>query len=189
MATGTVLMTAEEFLRLPDVEGVTRELIDGVVVERNMTTRSPRHTISASRISQKLWNWLDSTPGRRGLVAVGEVRCRLPGDPETVVGIDVAYFEGAEAERQGQEESSFVGPPILAVEILSPSDTHEDVGEKIHRYLAAGTKQVWIADPDFRTITVHRADAPPAFYHHLQDLPGGPDLPGLHVPVASLFGP
>lgn len=188
MATDTVLMTAEEFLRLPDVEGVTRELIDGVVVERAMTTRSKKHTICAAHLSRALLDWRDSGSPRSGEVAVGEVRCRLPGDPETVVGIDVAYFEEDE-EPQGPEESAFVGPPILAVEILSPSDTHEDVGEKIRRYLDAGTRQVWIADPDFRTITVYRADAEPTLFGRDRHLDGGPDLPGFQVPVGSLFGP
>lgn len=188
MATDTVPMTAEEFLRLPDAEGVTRELIEGVVAERAMTTRSPKHTTCAAEITFALRTWL-ARSARLGVVSVGEVRCRLTDDPATIVGIDVAYFEGTDAIRQSREESCFDGPPVVAVEILSPTDTHEDVGEKIHRYLAAGTKQVWIADPDFRTVTVHRADAPPAFYHHLQDLPGGPDLPGFQVPVGSLFGP
>lgn len=40
------LMTTDEFLKLADKEGVTRELTDGVLVEREMTTRS---TITAAK--------------------------------------------------------------------------------------------------------------------------------------------
>ena len=39
MATITRLMTEEEFLALPEDDGVTRELIRGELRERPMTTR------------------------------------------------------------------------------------------------------------------------------------------------------
>ena len=45
------------------------------------------------------------------------------------------------------------GPPVLAVEILSPKDKHEEVVEKINAYLESGVALVWIVDPDLRTVT------------------------------------
>jgi Uma2 family endonuclease len=40
-------------------------------------------------------------------------------------------------------------PPLLAVEILSPS---EDVNEKVDIYLDAGVVALWIVDPKNRTV-------------------------------------
>jgi Uma2 family endonuclease len=178
----TQLMTTDEFLQLADEEGVTRELIDGVLMERPVTTRNPKHSAAMTRISKVLDIWLDNQTETVGVVACGEVRCRLATGPDLIVGVDVVYYEGKDAVRQCEEESFFDGPPIIAVEVLSPSDTHEGVVEKIRRYLSTGTKQVWIADPDLRTVTIHRANA-----NATQDLTAEPELPGFCVAVKDLF--
>ena len=188
MATAsTTLVTAEEFLRLPEVEGITRELIDGELRQRPMTTRNPRHSITTGRVAQVLNNWLDTRSDSEGVIAVGDARCRLSVDPDSIVGVDVGYFEGAEAVRQGEEPKLFDMAPTVAVEVLSPSDTHEDVSDKIRRYLAAGTRQVWVADPDFRTLMVYRSGASPTLYAGEQEIDGGAELPGSRVPAALLF--
>jgi Uma2 family endonuclease len=181
-------LTAEEFLELPVDEHVTRELIDGEIRERAMTTRTPRHSTAVARISQTLGIWLDDHEDVVGVVAAGDARCRLSQQPDTIVGIDVAVFAGEEAVRQSQSEAFFDGPPLIAIEVLSPSDTHEDVSDKIHRYLRAGSRQVWIADPEFRTVTVHKPDENPVLFNAAQSLSGEPDLPGFQVQTGLLFG-
>jgi len=185
--SATQLMTTKEFLQLADEDGVTRELIDGVLVEREMTTRSPKHTKTITRISKFLDNWLDEQTEIVGTVNSGEVRCRLATDPDLIVGIDVVYYAGEESVRQAEEQSFFDGPPVVAVEVLSPSDKHEEIVERIRRYLSAGVQQVWIADPDLRNVTVHRSAKPSALYNAGEDLIGDPELPGFHVRVEKLF--
>ena len=76
---------------------------------------------------------------------------------------------------------------ILAVEVLSPSDKHEDVTEKVDEYLAVGVAQVWIVDPDFETVTVRCRDREPVLVARSQELSAEPALPGLRVRVAELF--
>jgi Uma2 family endonuclease len=186
----TTLMTTEEFLELPEDPEVDRELIDGLVVEYpRMTTRNPKHSITMGRIGRELLNWLDADASRIGVVPVGDVRCRLATDPDSIVGIDVAYFEGPKSIRQSEEDSFFDGPPILAVEVLSPSNTHEEVNDKRQRYLAAGTRQVWIVDPDRRNVIVHRQDGGDVLFNLKQELIGDPDLPGFRCHVADFFSP
>jgi Uma2 family endonuclease len=189
-AVETRPMTAEEFLDLeasaPD--DVSLELIRGEIRERLKTTRGPRHSTSIARTSQVLANWLDGQPDRDGEVAAGEVRCRIVADPETIVGLDVAYFEGIEFVQLPDGAKFYDGPPVVAVEALSPSDTHEDVSGRIRNLLAAGVCQVWVADPEFRTVTVYRADAEPRLYAAGEMMTGGPELPGFECLVARLFG-
>jgi Uma2 family endonuclease len=123
-----------------------------------------------------------------GTVGDGEARCRLIPDSETMIGLDVAYFEGERHVRRPAGQSYFNGPPVLAVEVLSPSNTVETIAERIRLLIGAGVQQVWIIDPIFTTVTVHRPDAEPAFYSKSDEIGGGPDLPGLKCPVAKLFG-
>lgn len=186
MATASVAMTTDEFLALPEEEGVSRELIDGQVISNPMTTRNPKHAFLISRISQVLCNWQDRER-KGGMVVGGEARCRLTRDPDTIVGIDVAYFGRASVEGLASEESFFDGPPILAVEILSPTDNHQDVTRKVQRYLASGTLAVWVVDPLFCNVLIHRPDGSQSFFANSDELRGEPELPGLLFEVADLF--
>ncbi len=191
-AVETGPITAAEFLELEAAapEGVSLELIRGEIRERLMTTRGPRHSTTIARTGHELINWLDEHPEREGEVASGEVRCRILTEPETIVGLDVAYVEGIEFVELPEGAKFYDGPPVVAVEALSPSDTHEDedVSERIRILLAAGVCQVWVADPEFRTVTVYRADAEPRLYAAGEIMTGGPELPGFKCPVARLFG-
>lgn len=49
-------------------------------------------------------------------------------------------------------------PPLIAVEILSPTQGSYDVMEKIDHYLKAGVKTCWLVNPPTRTITIYSAD-------------------------------
>lgn len=188
MATITRLMTEEEFLALPDVEGVDRELIRGELRERpTMTTRGFAHSTVLGRIAQRLNNWVDLQPAPRGVVVVGEARIRLRADSPTFVGVDVAYFEARSLPEKPRKARFIDGPPVLAVEILSPSDEQEDVADKVREYLDAGVPLVWIVDTFFSTVTVHQPEARPQLFNVDQEITAEPFLPGFRVAVADLF--
>jgi Uma2 family endonuclease len=76
---------------------------------------------------------------------------------------------------------------VLAVEILSPSDTQEGILEKVQVYLDCGVKHVWIIEPVMRNITVYRPDAKPAIFAVGQDITAEPDLPGFKAAVGEVF--
>jgi Uma2 family endonuclease len=181
--------TTEDFLRAEAAAGedVRLELIDGEIVERPRTTRSPRHTLAESRISYVFWAWLDQQSKWSGAVYTGDVRCRFRRNPETLVGIDVGLWLGDQFAEPPTEPPLMDHPPTIAVEILSPSDTHEDVTEKTRLYLDCGVPQVWIADPDFMTVTIRRSNRPPQFFHAEEELHAEPELPGFSVRIESLF--
>ncbi len=80
------------------------------------------------------------------------------------------------------------GVPTLAVEILSPNDTEEDVNERVDEYLAAGVALVWLVDPHHRTVEVHRPGGEPELFNVRQEMSAEPHLPGFGVPVAQIFG-
>jgi Uma2 family endonuclease len=76
---------------------------------------------------------------------------------------------------------------VLVAEVLSPSDKHEDVTERVEEYLDAVVAIVWIVDPDFDTVTVHRPKVRPQMFNRDDELSAEPHLPGFRVQVAEFF--
>jgi Uma2 family endonuclease len=180
------LVTTKELLAMPD-DGIERDLSRGRLREREMTRRGRRHTRSGTRIAKLLDNWLDSQSGPRGEVLTGEAAFQLHHDPDTTVGIDVAYISAQTAKANPDDAFIIDGIPVLAVEILSPSDKQEDVLEKVQDYLDAGVPLVWLAEPVFRTITVYRPDTEPQMFTSKQELTAEPHLPGFRAAVSAMF--
>jgi Uma2 family endonuclease len=180
------LLTTADLLALPD-DGKDRWLIRGRLREKPMTKRNRFHAWIESRIDYFLWSWIESQPEPRGDVYSGEVGCILRHDPSTTVGIDVAYFSTDVSSRQTDDTTLVDGVPILAVEILSPNDTVEEIDEKVHAYLTAGVALLWIVNPRLRTVQVLRPDTEPVLFNVTQELSAEPHLPGFRVPVARLF--
>lgn len=52
------------------------------------------------------------------------------------------------APRDSFTRTHLPGPPLLAVEVLSPSTRHIDLGLKRSRYEAAGAESYWVVDAD-----------------------------------------
>ncbi len=186
MSTAQALMTIEQLLALPE-DGTDRWLIAGELRERPMRRRNRYHSRVNARVAQLLLDWLDAQPEPRGQVLVGEAGVILSHDPDTTVGIDVIYVSAETVQNQSEESTLIDGIPILVVEILSPSDTIEDINEKIDVYLAARVPLVWIIDPHRRTVTVYQPDREPVLYTMRDEISGEPHLPGFRVPVARIF--
>ena len=185
-ATAKKRMTETEFLALPD-DGVRRWLVNGEVREYGMTVRNRQHGRMTARISQLLGNWLDGQPPPRGEIADGETGFRLPGNPPEVVGLDVAYVDADLVARATPDTTLFDGVPVLAVEVLSPSDTQDHIRERVALLLKVGVKIVWIVDVDDETVRVRRKGVPTQTFNTTQELTAEPELPGFRVPVAALF--
>src|SRR4051794_8999383 len=122
-------ITAEELMALPE-DGIHRELICGELRERPMTARNRKHSRVEARIAHLLSLWLEQQAEPRGLIHSGEAGFRLLREPETLVGVDVAYASPELVARTDDALAFYDGPPVLAVEILSPSDKHEEVVER-----------------------------------------------------------
>ncbi len=184
--TETRLMSAEEFLALPE-DGTHRELIRGRLIEEPMTYRNRWHAGTEANVAYLLKDWLRNRPEPRGKIVSGEVGFRLPRDPTTIVGIDVAYVSAEVVAATPESSALFEGAPVLAVEIMSPSDKNEKVAAKVREYLAAGTPVVWVVDPEFQLVVVHRADARPVGLNVTHEIDAEPHLPGFKERVARFF--
>ena len=186
-ATATRLMTADEFMALPD-NGKERWLVDGQVftIEDSMTARNRIHSELLLIIGGHLRAWLLQQPLPRGKFHGGDAGFRLQNDPDILVGIDIAYASPELIASTPPKQAYYNGSPTLAVEIISPSDKHENIVAKVESYLAAGSV-VWMVDPDFQTIMVYQLDQKPKLYSDEDEIVADPYLPGFRVAVANLF--
>lgn len=99
----------------------------------------------------------------------------------------MAYLSPETADANPEDLGFLEGVPELIVEVLSPSDKHEEITEKVEMYLECGVKLVWVVDTVFQTVTVFRGDSEPALFNATQRMTGGPFLPGFEVLVADIF--
>ena len=189
-ATATKLMTAEEFLALPD-DGVERWLIRGELREKrdtDMTMRNKVHSITEARVARILGNWVEAQPKPRGEVVCGEAGFLLRHDPDSITaGVDVAIISAAQADRRSPSTSLVEGPALMIAEINSPFDTTEEIAERVEEYLECGVKLVWVINPYSRTVIVHRPNDEPLALDVRDELDGGTDLPGFRCRVSELF--
>ncbi len=77
--------------------------------------------------------------------------------------------------------------PELAAEIVSKSNSSEDVIDKLHEYFRAGVQLVWVIYPRAREIYVYESPTKVRILTATEELDGGTVLPGFRLPLASLF--
>jgi len=60
-----------------------------------------------------------------------------------------------------EDEVRMTDPPLLAVEILSPTQSQQEVVDRIHDMLAAGVESCWLVQPATESITIFAGDGKP----------------------------
>ncbi len=119
---------------LPE-DGRRYELLDGALV----VTPAPggRHQVVVGALYRLLWP--AHAPGTTVLVAPIDFVPR----PETVLQPDVVVVDEAEAD-----QPRLTRPPLLAVEVISPSSRSLDLGAKRYAYAQAAVRNYWVVDPE-----------------------------------------
>ena len=145
MATQTIL-TVDQFLCLPEREsdGTHYELSEGRLV--TLSPAGYRHSVIVMNIGRILGNVLDR---KTYIVASGEAGFILNAEPSsgTIRGADVAVNK-----RESVGPNPPIGllsqAPLVAIEVVSPSNKVSDLDLKVSQYLGAGTREVWLLYPD-----------------------------------------
>lgn len=66
---------------------------------------------------------------------------------------DLCVYPKMEVNFQ-EDEARMTEPPLLAVEIVSPSQSTQDVVDKITNMLEAGVQSCWLVQPATETVTI-----------------------------------
>lgn len=181
-AVGTERVTAADFFHHPAAKGPS-ELVHGAI--RILSPTFGPH----GRIARNVFLALHAYVEPRGL---GEcfpdgVGFALPPDDDVVRSPDAAFVRAGRLPTETLAEDWIPLAPDLAVEVLSPSESHSDVMEKLDDYFAGGTGLAWVVDPRRRGVEVHAAGQPVRWVPWGAELDGAPVLAELRVTVASLF--
>jgi len=126
-----------------------------------------------------------------GRIDSGEAAARfsLPDDPDQTRGLDVCYLtpEQVVRARESGPGTPIPGVPALCVEVISTSEGATYINQKLADYLVGGARLVWLVYPRTRSVQVHRIDGSGQLLDGTASLDGGAVLPGLSVPLSSLF--
>ncbi len=177
-------VTADEFEQMPDTKGL--ELIDGHI--REVPSVGMEASIVASRINRIIGNHVEAN--RLGWVcdAESELNC-FPNRPNHIRKADVSFIRYGRFEDERPPRGRCPIAPDLVVEVISPSNSSDEMNEKLGEYLAAGVRLVWYCHVNERTVTVFHADGSAAWLTADKELSGEDVLPGFAVRVADLFPP
>jgi Uma2 family endonuclease len=131
--------------------------------------------------------WAFIRPRNLGICATADGGMRLAADPDTVRAPDVSFVRAERLPAGGLKAGYFAGAPDLAVEVLSPTDRFSDVQRKVRDYLAAGTRLVWVIDPEARTAIVYRPDGRVTFLDEDGVLDGEDVVPDFSLALADVW--
>jgi Uma2 family endonuclease len=180
MATLEKPMTADQLFSLGDIGPC--ELIRGELAYMSPTGYD--HGWISGNIVYALRNFVKRRGS--GRVLSSEVGFIIARNPDTVRAPDVAYVR-AERDPPGGQKKFFPGPPDLAVEVLSPDDRASEVNAKVQDWLEAGAVVVLVADPQTKTVAVHRNPQEVRILARGETLTMPDLLPEFSLPVDEIF--
>lgn len=182
MNATTTLLTADELWDLPR-DGRRYELIRGEL--KFMPPAGFEHGAIEIRVTIPLGHYV-MTHGL-GEVVGAETGFLIARDPDTVRAPDLAFVRKERILETGIPKKYYPGAPDLAVEIVSPNDTVEEVDDKVQEWLDAGTSLVWVLHPRQRSVRVFQKDHHPQILTVDDQLDGHDVVPGFSVRVGTLF--
>ncbi len=175
-------LTAEELHQLSS-QDVRGELLRGVLYQTQPT--GIRHGKTVVNLIVLLAGLVESR--QLGTILASNVGFLRERDPDTVREPDVAFISAQRLPPDEDVPGYFEGPPDLAVEVASPSDSPRQLFDKARMWISFGVPLVWTVDPEARTIDFHQPHVPLVRHSADDTLDGGQVLPGFNCTVRDIF--
>jgi Uma2 family endonuclease len=176
----TPLMTAEDLLKPGTPERA--DLVRGVLVVHEPP--GFRHGEITVRLTIALGTYVDAR--HLGRVVAGDAGFKLQSNPDTVRGADIAFVSWERMPQQSPVGFPPLGPELV-VEVLSPGDRSGETLAKIADWLSAGTRLVWVIDPERRVARIYRQDGSASILGEADALDGEDVLPGFSCPLGAIL--
>jgi len=142
-------MTADDLLRLPD-DGAKNELYEGTLVREEMS--GPGHGYMCYRLGVMLGIYAQATGFPNIILQNGLIDFTKPGETRrTILAPDLSILRTSTPPPWNRLPTD---PPLLAVEVVSPSQTLAELSMKAQFYRNAGVDEVWVIDHGTRVIEI-----------------------------------
>lgn len=173
--------TEEDVLRIAAREDRLCELDDGILVEKPMGWYE---SILAAVILGRLYVFLKTHDLGHVLGANGSLKIL----PDKVKIPDVCFISWERFPRKKLPRRPIPAlVPDFVVEVLSETNTPEEMDDKLEKYFRAGVRLVWYIDPQTRSARVYSGPKSVSEIDEGGVLDGGEVLPGFQVPLQELF--
>lgn len=173
---------AKELLRLPDYT-VRREMVE--VEIRTITPAGNEHGYIAGEIFAELRSYVKANDMGRTYTA--ETGFKIVSNPDAVRAPDAAFVSRERLEEAGNVEGFWPGAPDLAVQVVSPGDTHAEVLEKSLAWLDAGCQMVSVVEPKRKVVTGYRSREDIHILAGDEVVDGADVVPGWQLPISKIF--
>jgi Uma2 family endonuclease len=173
--------TVQDVIDVHEKERRLCELVDGTLVEKPMGYRE-------SMIAGALIAFIRAfvIPRNLGIVTGESGMMKLFAGLVRIPDVAFASWDRLPGGKVPSEPVPLLAPD-LAIEILSPSNTPQEMARKRREYFSAGVRLVWIIDLDARTASIYTAPEHPVIVSESQSIDGGSVLPGFALPLRELF--
>ena len=178
-APGTA--SEDDVVRIHDSESRLFELVDATLLEKTMGTWESCVAAILVRIMGTFVseNDLGIVLGADGTVRLTPGLVRIP---------DVSFISWNRLPSRRIPDVSIANVvPDLAVEVISRSNTAEEMARKLDDYLTHGVRLIWYIDPRTQEAKVYHGSKEFEVRTHAQSLDGGDVVPGFLMPMAELF--
>src|SRR4051794_3805293 len=169
--------TEADLLRFVERDKRLCELIDGTLVEKPVGYWE-------SLIAQNLATDLGLYVREKGLGALAGADATMRMASSGRIRLPDLCFVSRERLPRTREPVPTLAPD-LAIEVLSKTNTTDEMAQKLREYFGSGTRLVWVIEPATRTVSVyHRPGEPTCVLDEHSMLDGEQVVPGFTFAVA-----
>ena len=181
-AIATKTWTDEAFMALPD-DGHHYEVINGELID--MGNSGALHGYVCSLALAALAGYI--LPKKLGVILDSSTAFKMKNGNKRSP--DIAFFAKERLQGIAVLPSGYLdGAPDLAVEVLSPGNTVEEIDDKLTEYFENGSRLVWVIHPTQHYVLVYRsAQEPDRLLKEKDSLDGEEVIPGFSLAIADLF--
>jgi Uma2 family endonuclease len=155
----------------------TVEILSDYELERGKPMPSKNHGYLQANLLMAL-----GTLYRRQYTFLSETSLLMPEKPDCVP--DIAIYPKLEIDFL-DDELSMTQLPLTAVEIVSPTQSDQDLLQKINRYFNAGVKSCWLVLPGFKAIHVYSGIGEYTFFNAQMTL--SDPTTQIELPLSEIF--
>jgi Uma2 family endonuclease len=181
VASEPKIWTDEEFMALPD-EGGRYELVNGEVI--TIGNSGMEHGNLGMFLGGAIEIYV--RPRKLGVTCGSSTAFTMKSGNKRSPDVSFVARERLPGVKR-LPKGYFLGAPDLAVEVISPSNTFEEIHNKLVDYFESGCRLAWVIHPDEQWVLVYRQPQPDRLLKITDVLTGEEIIPDFTLALSELF--